>query len=78
MPWQRYVKDVLIRGVVVAAISFILPFLMYKTIPPTIYRFILLWLVSFTISGLVIYWLGMDPEERAGVKSLLNRIIHRK
>ena len=78
MSWKRYFNDVLVRGAVVAAISFILPFLMYKTMPSTIYRFILLWLVSFTISGLVIYWVGMDPEERAGIKSMLIRIIHRK
>ena len=77
MPWQRYVKEVLVRGAVVAAISVIVPLLIYLNMPPTILRFILVWLVSLIISSIVIYWVGMDAVERAGIKNMISRLRHR-
>ena len=77
MPAWRYIKDVILRGAVVASLSFILPFTIYMTMPPTFTRFILVWVVSIIVSGVVIYWVGMDAVERNGIKQLLSRIRHR-
>ena len=77
LSWVRYVKEVLVRGAIVALIAIIAPLAIYLTMPPTISRFILVWLVSLVFSGVVIYWVGMDAIERASVKNLLNRIRHR-
>ena len=77
LSWVRYVKEVLVRGAIVALIAIIPPLAIYLTMPPTISRFILVWLVSLVFSGVVIYWVGMDAIERASVKNLLNRIRHR-
>ena len=77
LSWVRYVKEVLVRGAIVALIAFIPPLAIYLTMPPTIFRFILVWLVSLVFSGVVIYWVGMDAAERASVKNMLNRIRHR-
>lgn len=77
MPAWRYIKDVILRGAVVASLSFILPFAIYMTMPPTYTRFILVWVVSIIVSGIIIYWVGMDAVERNGIRQLLNRILHR-
>ena len=77
LSWVRYVKEVLVRGAIVALIAIIPPLAIYLTMPPTIFRFILVWLVSLVFSGVVIYWVGMDAAERASVKNMLNRIRHR-
>lgn len=78
MSWWRYVKDVLLRGTVVALISLILPLTIYLVMQPSIFRFILVWLVSFICSGTIIYWLGMDAEERAATNRMLNKVLRRK
>lgn len=77
MPAWMYIKDVILRGALVASLSFILPFAIYVTMPPTYTRFILVWVVSIIVSGIIIYWVGMDAVERNGIKQLLNRIFHR-
>lgn len=77
LSWVRYVKDVLIRSGVVAAISIVLPMAVYLMLPPTLYRFALVWLLSFICSGTVIYWVGMDAVERDGVKRMITKFIHR-
>lgn len=77
MPWQMYVKNVLAKSALVAAISIILPLTIYLKMPNTIYRFILVWLVSLIVSSIVIYWVGMDSVERNGINRMLSRIRHR-
>lgn len=77
MPWQMYVKNVLAKSALVAAISIILPLTIYLKMPNTIYRFILVWLVSLIVSSTVIYWVGMDSVERNGINRMLSRIRHR-
>jgi O-antigen/teichoic acid export membrane protein len=78
MSWMMYVKDVLLRGTVVAIIALILPLAIYLTMQPSILRFILVWLVSLISSGAIIYWLGMDAEERAATNRMLNKVLRRK
>ena len=78
MSWMRYVKDVLLRGTVVAIIALLLPLAIYLTMQPSILRFISVWFVSFICSGTIIYWLGMDTDERAGIKRMLYGLAHRR
>ena len=78
LSWVRYVKEVLVRGAIVALIAFIPPLAIYLSMPPTIFRFILVLLVSLVFSGVVIYWVGMDAIERASIKRMFQSVLRRK
>lgn len=77
MPWTMYVKDVLVKGTEVLLISVIPPLAIYLLMPPGMLRFSLILVVSLSVSLMTIYWVGMNVEERNGVKRLIARFVHR-
>lgn len=76
--WKRYLNDVLLKCAEVLAIAIIPPLVLMMTMPSSILRFILVCLVSFVSSGLVIYWIGVNREERKALMSMIREFIHRK
>jgi len=76
--WKRYLNDVLLKCAEVLAIAIIPPLVLMMTMPSSILRFILVCLVSFVSSCLVIYWIGVNREERKALMSMIREFIHRK
>ena len=76
--WKRYLNDVLLKCAEVLAIAIIPPLVLMMTMPSSILRFILVCLVSFVSSCLVIYWIGVNREERKALMSMTREFIHRK
>lgn len=81
MPMMRYIKDVLLVGAAVLLLAIIPPLAIYLLLPPTIWRLVLLFLVSVISSGLIIYWIGLTASERQLIKHLMKdyygRISHK-
>lgn len=77
LPWQVYIKGVLLRCMIVLLVALIPPFLVWIWIPSSILRFILLCVISFISSITVVYWLGMQPAEKVAVKSMMHHFISR-
>lgn len=75
MPWTRYVNEVLVKGSVVLAICMIPPLSLHLFLPDTIYRFILVFVVSLVFSAGVIFWIGMYPEERDGLVRMIRSFV---
>ncbi|MBR5171605.1 MAG: lipopolysaccharide biosynthesis protein [Muribaculaceae bacterium] len=73
--WSMYLKDVLLKCLVVLVIAVIPPLVLMLTMPSSILRFILVCLISFTSSGLVIYWIGMKQDERKAIKGMIQGFI---
>lgn len=78
MPWMMYVREVILKGLLVLAIAVVAPLLVYLTMPDSILRVVLVVLLSFISSGIVIYWIGLHTDERQSVKRLiLEKVLHR-
>lgn len=75
--WAMYLKDVLLKCLMVLVIAIIPPLALMLTMPSSILRFILVCLISFISSGLVIYWIGMKQEERRAIKGMIQGFISR-
>lgn len=75
--WAMYLKDVLLKCLMVLVIAVIPPLALMLTMPSSILRFILVCLISFISSGLVIYWIGMKQEERRAINGMIQGFISR-
>ena len=64
-----YLKGVVLRGVIVALFSFIIPVSLCIFLPTSIERMFLIVVVSLACSILSIYYIGLDKEERCYVVS---------
>ena len=73
MPWKSYLKDVLLICAVVLIMSSFFPYLLYFFMPKSIWRLILIIVVSAISTGMVIYWLGLSSAERDWLKWALDR-----
>ena len=73
LPLGRFLRDVLLREVLVAAAALVVPWLLSRTLEPSWGTF-LLSLAATEISTLLCIWtLGADETERSLVKSKLQR-----
>ena len=75
MPWMLYIKEVLVVCAVVLLLAIIPPLAIYMLMPSSLWRLLLLCLVSFASNCLVIYWMGLRPVERDMVNGLLKKYI---
>ena len=73
MPWKSYIKDVLLICAVVSILSSFFPFLLYFFMPDSLWRLLLITVVSFISTGMVIYWLGLSSAERGWLNRALVR-----
>ena len=78
MPWTLYVKEVLGRAAIVFTAAFIPPLAVYLFVPNTLARFFILCIVSVIATCISVYWLGFQPQEKAAIKGLVTKYIHRK
>ena len=75
MSWGLYLKGVLLKCVIVLLLSMILPLLVYLSMPRSILRLLLMCLVSFTASGAIIYWVGLNAKERVAMISMVKSVL---
>ena len=75
MPWTLYIKEVLLVCVVVLILAVIPPLAIYLLMPSSLWRLLLLCLVSFASNCLVIYWMGLRHVERDMVNGLLKKYL---
>lgn len=78
LPWTKYVKEVVLRCMLVCVLAIIPPLVAYLLMPPSLLRFMVVCLLSFVSSGIVIYWLGMLPDERTSTNRLVKRYIYKR
>lgn len=76
MPWTMYVREVLLRALVVFIAAFIPPLAIYLLMPSTFVRFFLLCFVSLIASCLSIYWLGLQPQEKVVIMGVIKKYLH--
>jgi len=71
-----YSKDVLLKVLIVVVLSFVCPFLLYRSLViDEFLKLLILCLVSWTISGAFILLIGMSKSERVVFKSYLNKFL---
>ncbi len=71
MSWKIYVWEVIVRCLVVGFVSIVLPLAVYLLMAPSILRFLLVCIVSFAYSGIVFFYLGLQPNEREMAKRFI-------
>lgn len=74
MSWGIYLKDVLLRCGTVLIMAIVPPLMIYMLMPSSIFRLILLTIVSFVSTCAVIYWFGLQPNERTFIYDQIKRI----
>lgn len=77
MPWTLYVKEVLLRSLIVFIPAFIPPLAIYLLMPPTLVRFFLLCTVSLIATPLSVYYLGLQQHEREVIMDAVKKYLHR-
>jgi O-antigen/teichoic acid export membrane protein len=75
LPWIKYVKDVVLRCMVVCLVAIAPPLVVCLLMPPSVLRCVVVCLLSFVSSGIVVYWLGMLPIERTSSKQMFRKFI---
>ena len=79
---KEFLRTSVFRSIVVAAISAIIPLVIYSALPEGWIRFLVVLSACFVSSGLCIYFLGCTPDERkmllSMVKSKINRFSNQK
>lgn len=77
MPWKMYVKDVLLKCLVVAIMALMLPMLFRCAMPASLWRFLAVCMVSLISSIAVIYGIGMQASERLAINRMIQTYSHR-
>ena len=75
---SRYIKDVILRCMVVVVLSFVLPISLVLSCAPSIYRLILTVLLSFFSTGLLVYFIGLCRSERMYVNFVVIKYLKNK
>lgn len=75
MSWSLFIREVLLVCALVLMIAVIPPLAIYLLLPSSIWRVLLLCLVSFLSSGLTIYWIGMNHDERVAIKGMIRKLM---
>lgn len=78
LPWKKFLTDVYLRVFVVSFIAAILPFILCRIQPESIWRLFEVTAVSVLSVCTTVYVFGINGEERALVLSYVKRLIKRK
>jgi len=71
---KKYLMSVHVRCFIVTAVSFVLPYLIYKNIiEESFFRLILTTCITTIFSVVTIWFIGFDKESRESLKNLINR-----
>ena len=78
LPIKNYLREVIIKIMYVVSTSIIVPILIWYFMPENFVRFIIVTLISILVTGLSIYFLGLDKTEQTfivnNVRNTLKRI----
>lgn len=74
---MRFVKEVLVKALIVSVLSAIIPFLMIYFMTPDFFRFIIVALTSVGMSVLCIYFIGLTGNERQLVTTTCTKLMYR-
>lgn len=72
-----FIRNVYIKGAIVAALTIILPFICYYNMPSSFFRFLAVVIVSIIMLIAMIWIVGLSIEERSFVKSRVKPIMTR-
>lgn len=75
--WQ-YTKEVFIVNIIVAVISLLLPTYLHVELDDSIINSIVAMLAAAVWTGAIIYFIGLNKDERAFLVHAINRILHKK
>lgn len=75
--WQ-YTKEVFIVNIIVAVISLLLPAYLHVELDDSIINSIVTMFVAAVWTGAIIYFIGLNKDERAFLVHAINRILHKK
>ena len=78
LSWKKYFFEVIIKSVLVGALSLLPPLFIYNLMPYTIIRFIFVCIISFVSSGFFIYYVGINHNEQLAIRNMFSRLIVRK
>lgn len=73
---RKYLNRVYINVLIVAAVSFVLPFMIAEKLEESLNNFILLSLITIISTGIAIYYIGCNNEERRFLLHKLSNIKH--
>ena len=74
LPMAKFLKDVYCNVIIVSIIAVIIPFICHIAIENEFTRLVTVGVVSVISSGLTIYFIGCNKEERAIAKKYMYRI----
>ena len=78
LPIKNYLREVIIKIMYVVSTSIIVPILIWYFMPENFVRFIIVTLISILVTGLSIYFLGLDKTEQTfivnNVRNTLKRV----
>ncbi len=77
LPWQKYVKEVVLKCLFVAFIAFILPVFLYICLEQSLFSFFSVLALSVLSTTVSIYIFGLGAEERQIAFSLMKRVFKR-
>lgn len=75
IPCKPFIKEVMLKAHFVAAISFVIPFLIVKCYEPSILRLIITCIVSVVSCVCFIYFIGLNSLEKNMIKSKICTIL---
>ena len=78
LPWKKFLTDVYLRVFVVSALAGIVPFLLSRFQPESIWRLIEITAVSALSVCASVYTIGLNAEERSFVITSLKRFLSKK
>ena len=80
LPIKQFIKEVYLKTIVVTFVSALPPYICYILTPPSIIRFITIFLTSVITSALCIYFIGCDKnEQKKAISTIINlkkKILH--
>ena len=78
LPWKKFLSDVYLRVLVVSALAGVIPFLLSKSQPESIWRLIEVVLVSTLCICATVYAFGLNRDERGFVAAYFKRFLGKK
>lgn len=72
MPLKDYLKEVILKLIIVMTLSIMAPYLLSLLLSDSIVRLVIITITSVILSSALIFSLGMSEEERRSIKKFLN------
>ena len=73
MSIREYLRKVMLPIAIVTVLSPILPYMVVRLLPETLGRLCLTVIVSVVVVGLLVFFIGLDREERQAIKQFVRR-----